>query len=296
MLAAHDRRSAAPESAAQTRWRLQPGDDIVPGRRALALLGGGERYEAYLAWDDRLHATVVAKVLRPHLVGDARSRAAMEGEVAALDRLAHPILVRSFGAELEGDRPHLVLEHLDGPRLSTLTRKFGPLAAEQLVPLLRSIASALAYMSGEGWLHLDVKPRNIVMTGTPRLIDLSVARTIERARATTGTVGTDAYMSPEQCDPARHGEIGAASDVFGLGATAFEALTGRQAFPARPGDRFPQLRPERQAFPPKASPALAALIAACLADDPARRPSFDAIDARLELLDDWSLHTLRRIR
>lgn len=284
------------ERIAPTRWGLNPGDQIAPGRRALTLLGGGDRYEAYLAWDDRLHAAVVAKLLRPHLVDDARSRAAIEAEAAALSRLAHPILVRSFGAELDGGRPHLVLEHLDGPRLSTLVRRFGPLAAEQLVPLLRSLNSALAYVSGEGWLHLDVKPRNIVMTATPRLIDLSVARTVERARAVTGPVGTDAYMAPEQCDPRRHGEIGPASDVFGLGATAFEALTGRQAFVARPGDRYPQLRRERQALPPKAPRELAELLGACLADDPARRPSFDAIDDRLELLDAWSLRTLRRVR
>ena len=278
------------------RWQLGPGDEIAPGRRALKFLGGGDRYEAYLAWDDRLHSTVVAKLLRPHLVDDARSRVAIQAEAVALERLQHPIIVRSFGRALDGDRPHLVLEHLDGPRLSTLIRRFGPLAAEQLVPLARALSSALAYMSGEGWLHLDVKPRNVVMTGTPRLIDLSVARTIERARATTGRVGTDAYMAPEQCDPPRFQEIGPASDVFGLGATMIEALVGRQAFPARAGERFPQLRPERPAVPRKAPPALAAIVLASLADDPAARPSLDEIDDALESLDEWSLRTLRRIR
>ena len=278
------------------RWHLNPGDEIAPGRRALRLLGGGDRYEAYLAWDDRLHATVVAKLLRPHLVDDRRARAAIAAEADALERLEHPIIVRSFGRALEGVHPHLVLEHLDGPRLSTLIRRFGPLAPEQLVPLARALSSALAYMSGEGWLHLDVKPRNVVMTGTPRLIDLSVARTVLRARATTGRIGTDAYMSPEQCDPSRFQQIGPAADVFGLGATMFEALVGRHVFPTSAGERFPQLRPERPALPPKAPPGLASLILACLADDPSARPSFEDIDAALEALDEWSVRTLRRIR
>lgn len=283
-------------TAADRRWQLEAGDEIVPGRRALSLLGGGDRYEAYLAWDDRLHAPVVAKLLRPHLVDDPHARAAIRAEADALEHIEHPVIVRSFGRALDGDRPHLVLEHLDGPRLSTLIRRFGPLAAEQLVPLARALSSALAYMGGEGWLHLDVKPRNVIMTGTPRLIDLSVARTIVRARATPGRIGTDAYMSPEQCDPGRFQQIGPAADLFGLGATMFEALAGRQAFPARAGERFPQLRPQRPGLPPKAPPGLASLILACLADDPAGRPSFDDIDAVLATLDEWSARTLRRIR
>jgi serine/threonine protein kinase len=283
-------------TAGDHRWHLNPGDEFAPGRRALMLLGGGDRYEAYLAWDDRLRATVVAKLLRPRLVEDPRALAAIAAEADALERLQHPIIVRSFGQVIEGAHPHLVLEHLDGPRLSTLIRRFGPLAPEQLVPLARALSSALAYMSGEGWLHLDVKPRNVVMTGTPRLIDLSVARTVQRARATTGRIGTDAYMSPEQCDPSRFQEIGPAADVFGLGATMFEAVVGGQAFPAPARERFPQLRPERPELPPKVPPGLASLILACLADDPAARPSFEDIDEVLEALDEWSVRTLRRIR
>jgi serine/threonine protein kinase len=287
---------ARPPTTHERTWRFAPGAEIVPGRSALTLLGGGERYEAWLAWDDRLHGTIVAKLVRPHLVDDGKVRSAIEAEATALARLQHPVIVRSFGAQLDGPRPHLVLEHLDGPRLSTLLRRFGPLAAEQIVPLARSLASALAYLAGEGWLHLDVKPRNIVMTGVPRLIDLSVARTLEAASRISGHVGTDAYMAPEQCDPARFDQIGPGADVWGLGATLFEALAGRQAFPRGPDERFPQLQHERPAVPPKAPPALMGLVLACLADDPTARPSLDEVDAVLEGLDEWSQRTLRRVR
>jgi len=278
------------------RWRFQAGDTIVPGRRALRLLGGGDRYEAYVAWDERLHIPVVAKILRPHLVDDPGARAAIAAEAEALEHLQHPVLVRSFGAVLDGDRPHLVLEFLDGPRLSTLLRKFGPLAAEQLVPLAGRLCSALQFMAVEGWVHLDVKPRNIVMTSSPRLIDLSVARREADARWITRPVGTDAYMAPEQCDPSRFAEIGPPADVWGLGATLFEAIAGRQAFPADGAARFVQLRTAAPSLPDKVPPELAEAVRACLVDDPAARPTAATLDEMLEPLADWSARAIRRLR
>lgn len=277
-------------------WAFDAGDEIAPGRRALKLLGGGDRYEAYVAWDERLYIPVVAKLLRPHLLDDSRSRAAIAAEATALERLQHPVLVRSFGAVLDGARPHLVLELLDGPRLSTLVRRYGPLAAEQLVPLARQLCSALQFMASAGWVHLDVKPRNIIMTASPRLIDLSVARPIAAARAVRRPVGTDAYMAPEQCDPGRFAEMGPPSDVWGLGATLFEALAGKPAFPSDGARRFPQLRAASPAVPDKAPPALAAAIAACLQDDAAKRPTAIEVSQLIEPLVDWSARGLRRLR
>jgi serine/threonine protein kinase len=287
--------NAEPQTSS-TEWRFAPGEPIDAGRVALERLGGGERYEAYVCWDERLHATIVAKLLRPHLVEDPRARTMIAAEAEALDRLQHPGIVRAFGAVLEGPRPHLVLEHLEGPRLSTLVRRFGPLAPEQLVPLATRVAAPLAYLAHEGWVHLDVKPRNIVMTAVPRLIDLSVARTVEAAHRIRRPVGTDAYMAPEQCEPARFAQIGPAADVWGLGATLFEALTARQAFPPDGNGRFPQLRQNAPPMPPKAPPALASIIDACLSDDPARRPAAGEIEDLLEPLAGWSAQARRRIR
>jgi len=277
-------------------WHFEAGAEVAPGRRALKLLGGGDRYEAWVAWDERLHIPVVAKILRRHLVDDPRARAAIAAEAEALQQLQHPVLVRSFGAALDGDRPHLVLEFLDGPRLSTLTRKFGPLAAEQLVPLARRLCSVLQFMAGEGWVHLDVKPRNIVMTSSPRLIDLSVARRVDVAQRINRPVGTDAYMAPEQCDPSRFSEVGPPADVWGLGATLFEVIAGRQAFPADGGGRFPQLRIGPPALPAKAPAALAAAVRACLDDDPAQRPTAAELDDMFEPLGEWSARAIRRLR
>ena len=163
-----------------SRWEFREEDEIVPGLTALTLLGGGLRYEAYLAWHERLRSLVVAKVVRPDLVEDEATLAGLQREIELLERLNHPIVVRSFGGEAGGARPHVVLEHLEGPRLSSLQRKHGPLLIEQLVALAIEISSALHYLAAEGLVHLDVKPSNIIMGGPPRLIDLSVARTFEQ--------------------------------------------------------------------------------------------------------------------
>jgi serine/threonine protein kinase len=260
-------------------WELAEGDAIVPGRRALRLLGGGRRHEAYLAWDERLHAIVVAKVLRPAFVADTGPLAA---EAALLRELAHPLLLRTFGAVLDGPRPHLVLEHVEGPRLSTLIRRYG-LSAEQLLPLGLEIARLLRYLGAEGVVHLDVKPSNVIMDGRPRLIDLSVACRREQLAALRSPVGTDPYMAPEQCAVERFGAIGPATDVWGLGATLYEALAGVPPFPPD-GERFPQLRCRPAPLGRRVPRPLADLVGACLAPEPAARPALDAVEAALQEL------------
>jgi serine/threonine protein kinase len=262
-------------------WRFAEQAEIVPGRRAVRLLGGGLRYEAYLAWDDRLRALVVVKVLRPDQVCDAAALHGLRGEAALLGRLAHPLLVRGFGAELEGERPHVVLEFIEGPRLSTLNRRYG-LSLEQVLPLGLNLASVLHYLAGERVVHLDVKPRNVVMGGSPRLIDLSVARGLDApVRRWTGT---DAYMAPEQCDPARFGEIGPPADVWGLGATLHETLSGARAFTRVDGERFPQLRARPRPLPDGVPAPLAAAVLACLEPRPGDRPTAGALADALEPL------------
>jgi tRNA A-37 threonylcarbamoyl transferase component Bud32 len=275
---------------------LAPGSPLSEGRHVLKHLGGGDRYEAYVAWDDRLHTTIVAKALRPHLLDDERALGALRREAHALERLAHPDLVRGFGAVLDGPRPHLVLEYLDGPRLSTLVRRFGPLSPEQLVLLGRRLAGVLAYLETVGWVHLDVKPRNIVMTASPKLIDLSVARPIDDARGRPG-IGTDLYMAPEQADPTRAHGIGPRSDVWGLSVTLHEAVTGEAVFVREIGaDRFPQLTALPPALPHKVPPVVAELILAGLAPDPLDRPAAAEFVDRLEPLLDWAARSARRIR
>ena len=158
----------------------------------------------------------------------------------------HPVVVRGLRFDLDGERPHVVLQHIEGPRLSTLIRRHGRLQEQQYLPLAIEVAAALHYFRGVDLLHLDVKPSNIIMSAPARLIDLSIART-PRVRRSQQAIGTDYYMSPEQADPDTHGHPGFAADVWGLGATLFHAVAGYRAFDKgdqrRPDlpSRFPQL-------------------------------------------------------
>jgi eukaryotic-like serine/threonine-protein kinase len=273
-------------------WELQEGDEIAPGRSVLKLLGGGHRYEVYLVWDDKLFTVMVAKVLRPDLAGDESVLRGLRREAEALERLAHPVLLRGFGAELEGTHPHVLVEHLEGPTLRRLIRRGGPVALEQALPLALHIASAIHYMASEEWVHLDIKPDNLVMGIPPRLIDLSLARAVERARRITDYIGTNAYMPPEQCAPGEAGEIGPASDVWGLGATLYHAIAGERPF-SRPRTteedaplevRFPQLAEEPKPWPVRVPPALSEAVLATMAKDPAERPTAGELAQSLEPL------------
>jgi serine/threonine protein kinase len=273
-----------------TSWHLTEGDEIAPGLLAMSRLGGGRAYEAYLAWSERLYAHVVVKLVRPDQVDDRRTLRGLGREVAMLDRLDHPVVVRSFGAVLDGPRPHVVLEHLDGPRLSSLLRRHGPLPLEQLLPLALQICSALHYLAGQDVVHLDVKPSNVIMGSTPRLIDLSIARTREEAAALDHLVGTDDYLAPEQCDPPATGSPGPPSDVWGLGATLYRAATGHLPFDVegasgRSGhERWPQLTEAPASLPRHLPDSLAKPLLACLDRDPSARPTAAELAAELEPL------------
>jgi serine/threonine protein kinase len=274
-------------AAAHTSWGFAAGDEIVPGRHAVELLGGGRRYEAYLAWDDTLHALVTVKALRPNLLGDRQAHAALTREEAALRGLAHPALVRCFDADLDGPVPHLVLEFLDGPRLSTLIRRFGVIV-EQLFPLALELCAALHYVAARGYVHLDVKPKNVIMSAPPRLIDLSVATRLEDVGSLAAPTGTDAYMAPEQCLPERFAEIGPAADVWGLGVTLYEAISGSLPFPAgdpeavSPSGQFPQLVGPAAPLGRDVPAHLAELIAGCLERRPEHRPTAFELAAAIE--------------
>lgn len=259
-------------------WELHEGDAITPELTAIRLLGGGSAYEAYLAFDEITYAPVVVKVVRPGQVEDESTLRGLRREVTSLAEVNHPVVVRGLRHDLDGPRPHVVLEQVDGPRLSTLIRRHGALQEQQYLPLAIEVASALHYFRGLGYVHLDIKPSNVIMGAPARLIDLSVARPVERAAMLTVPIGTDSYMAPEQCDPPRTGTPGFASDVWGLGSTLFHAIAGVRAFPT--GDpaavdvdaRFPQLREAPIGLPDQVPPDIAKTVLAMLDPDPAARP------------------------
>jgi serine/threonine protein kinase len=160
----------------------------------------------------------------------------------------------------------------------------------QLLPLALHVAGALAYLERRGLVHLDVKPDNIVMGVPPRLIDLSIARSFERATRSKGPLGTDAYMAPEQCGPDGFGPMSPASDVWGLGATLHHCISGHRPFPRAEGARdsedpkvrFPQLHAEAEPLGKNLPDGLEELVAEMLSKDQEKRPSAAQVADRLE--------------
>jgi serine/threonine protein kinase len=192
--------------------------------------------------------------------------------------------------DAEGERPFIEIEYVEGPRLSTLVRRHGRLNPEQAFPLGRQLAATLHYLHAEGILHLDVKPSNVIMGPVPRLIDLSVARRVDSVGRINGYVGTDAYMAPEQADPAQWPTIGPKTDTWGLGATLYYSVAKRIPHSkgvrtATGAERFPQLVEAPAPLEPlRHSPGLVELIEAALARGPAARPDTEELFDRFDEL------------
>lgn len=281
----------AASASGKASWKFPEGEEISPGRRALRSLAGGPFTEVYLAWDEQRCSTVVCKLLRPDQITSARALRKLRQEADLLARLAHPAIVRVFGATLRGARPYILLEHLDGPNLRRRIRRRGPLPLDRCLSLASRLAAALHYLREMDVVHLDVKPSNVVLAGGAHLIDFSLSRSLEHARLIRRTVGTLDYMAPELCLPGERGEIGPAADVWGWGATLYEALAGRRPFPESAGEsapdagaRYPQLVHDPIPLPGEVPPALREIIRKSLLPDPLARPSARDLVSALEPL------------
>lgn len=267
-------------------WGLGRGDEIDPSLVVIDAIGGGSRYEVFHAWDRTLFCEVAAKLLRPHRLADERAMQGFERELGHGRRLAHPNLVRLLRWDL-GERPYMVLEYVTAQTLGDHLADVGPVSIPETCLLGVRMCSALHYLHTSGILHLDVKPANLTMGDPPRLLDLGLARTAVRPQRLGNRVGTAAYMAPEQCakDP-----VSPVTDVFGLGVTLYEALSGMRPFSDGdsgsevPEERYSQLVQEPVPLGDvKVVPErLERLVMACLEHDPARRPP-DAVTVAMEL-------------
>lgn len=256
--------------------RLERGAKIAPHLTVVGVLDGGGRDPVYIAWHHAAWCPVGVKLFQ--------SQAQARWEAKALAGLAHPGLVRLLE---DGAPRYLAMEFLEGPSLRKLVRgrPHGRLAAADAVRVALHLGAALAHLHGRGLVHLDVKPGNVIVTKRrPVLFDLGAARALD-GKALGRPQGTDAYMAPEQ---AQGGVPSPASDVWGLGVTLFEALTGQRPFPqaekARPFPQLDQPPTPLRRLRPKAPKALEALLHACLAFDPQHRPTLPHLLPKLNHL------------
>jgi serine/threonine protein kinase len=262
--------TAAAAACEATIRTLAEGDELAPGYRVLAHLRRGDTMDVYDVWSEVRACRCVAKMLRPDRLADRDDRRGLLREGRLLKRLTHLHIVRAYEV-VEEPLPGVILETLTGATLSYLIEEsYRRMDLADVALLGIQLCSALHYLHGQGYLHLDLKPSNIVVCqGLARVIDLSIAR---RPGHGPKGVGTRVYMAPEQ---ARGGTLGPAADVWGIGATLYEAATGEPPFAYLEGRRYDQL--ERRAIPIRAHrrvpAAFAAVVDACFDPDPAGRPT-----------------------
>ncbi|HWU85656.1 MAG TPA: serine/threonine-protein kinase, partial [Kofleriaceae bacterium] len=195
--------------------------------RVTGTLGAGAMGEVFAAVDEVLGREVAVKTLRGQGSGLA-ARLADERfrlEARAIAALTHPSVVQVFDIDLAADPPYLVMERVAGPSLKERIAQ-GALPEPELRALGIQIANALAAAHARGVVHRDVKPANILAagSGTWKLADFGVAHVPDSSLTITGQfVGSPAYAPPEALV---RGQLGPEGDVFGLGATLYEAASG----------------------------------------------------------------------
>jgi serine/threonine-protein kinase len=248
---------------------------ILDRYRLLERLAAGGSAEVWRARDEQLDREVAVKRLHPHLVPDEPSRKRLAAEARAAAALSHPVIVGIYDVDATGDAPALVMELVDGESLATRIGRSGPLAAAEAARVVADVADALFHAHQLGVIHRDVKPGNVLLArdGRTRLVDFGIAHSLapsaERLTLTGTVIGTLHAMAPEQL---ADGPITPRTDLYGLGGVLHEALTGRPPYAA---SSPVALADAQRAGPPPLEgidPALAAVIAGCLAPEPADRP------------------------
>jgi serine/threonine protein kinase len=185
----------------------------------------------YLAIQTSLERRVALKVMAPALAADASFSKRFMREARTIASLTHPNIVSVYEVGVTVDHMHYFsMQYLPGGDFAQRMRK--NVSQAEIVRVLTGIAKALGFAHQQGVIHRDVTPGNIMFDSadTPQLTDFGIARALSGSTRITSTgvsIGTSNYMSPEQ---ARGGEVDARSDLYSLGALAFEALTGRTPY------------------------------------------------------------------
>ncbi|MFI1188952.1 protein kinase [Streptomyces californicus] len=234
-------------------------------------LGAGGMGTVYLA-RSRDGRPVAVKVARRELAADPHFRERFRTEVAAARSVDGVHTAPVVDADPDAAAPWLATAYVPGPTLSARVEAEGPMDEARLRALGAALAEALAAIHGCGLVHRDLKPGNIVMAADgPRVLDFGIARALDSTRLTaTGTAfGTPGFLAPEQ---AQGQEVGAAADVFALGAVVVAAAGGSAFGAGAPMGimyRSVHEQPDLTAVPEGLRP----VVAACLAKAPEERPT-----------------------
>ena len=198
--------------------------------KVTAELGRGGMGVAYKAEDTKLDRTVALKFLAPHLLEDEEARKRFRREAKAAAGLSHPNICTVYEIGEEGGQTFLVMEFIEGEGLDAKIER-GPLSLKEALGFARQVADGLAAAHAKGVVHRDIKPGNLLVTpeGRVKILDFGLALLTEGSKLTVldGTVGTVAYMSPEQ---AQGIEVDHRTDLWALGCVTYEMVRGQRPF------------------------------------------------------------------
>lgn len=254
--------------------------------------------DVFLARDTKLELSVVIKRLKPALACVPHFRDRFRLEARATMTLDHPAILRVFGVEeIDGDRPFMVLEALEGESAWDYLNREESMPIGLTLSLARQVASGLACVHRADIIHRDVKPGNLFLVGPigapthVKIIDFGYAKIVEPDPHPWSTndliFGTAQYMAPEQvmADP-----VDARTDVYGLGVTLFRMVTGQLPFDLDPGAELFSHQLFSPAPPPSwlvddLDPRVEHVIVRCMRKHPKNRyPSMEALIADLEAI------------
>ncbi|HPU45956.1 MAG TPA: protein kinase, partial [Thermoclostridium sp.] len=197
----------------------------------LSEIGSGGMARVYKAQDRYLQRHVAVKILKDEFKHDADFLKRFEKEAQAAASLTHPNIVQIYDVGTDNGNYYIVMELVEGITLKEYIKKVGALDWKEAVSITIQICSALSKAHSRGIVHRDIKPQNILITsdGIPKVTDFGIARAASADTATMklDTIGSVHYSSPEQvCG----GYIDEKSDIYSIGVTFFEMVTGRLPF------------------------------------------------------------------
>ncbi|RLC80396.1 MAG: hypothetical protein DRI81_04170, partial [Chloroflexi bacterium] len=273
---------------------LMTGQVLQNRYRIVSLLGQGGMGAVYRAWDTRLQVPVALKEMIPQPGLDtqtlAQLRQQFQQEATVLARLDHPHLVNVTDFFEEGGNAYLVMNFVQGESLANRIEQEGALPEPLVLEWASQLLDALAYCHGQGIIHRDIKPQNVVITpeGRAVLVDFGLVKLWDpsdpRTRTAMRGMGTPEYAPPEQYDAAGHTDP--RSDVYGLGATLYHALTGQSPPTATQRIVNPATLSPVRRINPHISPRVEAALARALELQPETRFQNSA-EMRSALRDNW---------